>query len=151
MKHTTIHALGARANVIAQEALVGRALRRARLERLAALLDMHETEVRLLSRMEYVPRSQRDSLQVSNSPITVAYLDPVFRAEGLASDRLGDAMKFFALTASEAHHLLCDCHYGALPSHRISSRCAPARLPRSGAWASAGSTFAALSIMPGSA
>ena len=37
--------------------------------------------------------------------------DPVLRRDGLASDRLGDAMAFFELSNRQAHRLFCDCHY----------------------------------------
>jgi hypothetical protein len=50
-------------------------------------------------------------LRADHSPLTIAYADAGLRAQGLAGDRLGDAIAFFDLTASEAHHLLCDCHY----------------------------------------
>jgi hypothetical protein len=42
----------------------------------------------------------------------IAYENVGFRAEGLASDQLGEAERFFDLTPHQAHHLLCDCHYG---------------------------------------
>jgi hypothetical protein len=58
-----------------------------------------------------------------NSLLAVAYKDPVLRTEGLASDRLGDAKAFFALTDDEAHHLLCDCHYrGTMMSSGVAAR-----------------------------
>ena len=36
----------------------------------------------------------------------------MLRAEGLASDRLGDAMVFFRLSHTEAHYTLCSCIHG---------------------------------------
>jgi hypothetical protein len=62
---------------------------------------------RLLSRIEYIPVAQGQ--RRDNSPLAIAYENVVFRAEGLASDRLGEAERFFALTPHRAHHL-CDCH-----------------------------------------
>jgi hypothetical protein len=76
------------------------------------LLEQHTGAFRLLSRIEFLPEDRRHSLRVDNSPLTIAYGDPVFRAQGLASDQFGDAVRFFDLTPREAHHLLCDCHYG---------------------------------------
>ena len=35
----------------------------------------------------------------------------MLREEGLAGDRLGDAMAFFELSDRQAHRLFCDCHY----------------------------------------
>ncbi len=51
-------------------------------------------------------------MRVDGSPLTVAFEDPVLQAEGLKSDRLGDAMRFFGLSHWEAHHIVCYCHYG---------------------------------------
>ena len=50
--------------------------------------------------------------RVDNSPLTVAYNDPVLRADGLASDRLGDAVDYFELSDEEAHRVFCSCLYG---------------------------------------
>jgi hypothetical protein len=75
-----------------------RSLRRERLERLANLLDSHEGPIRVLKRMEHLSASDRAMLRADPSPLTIAFHDPVFRAQGLASDRLGDARDFFALS-----------------------------------------------------
>ncbi len=124
MKHTTIHELGARAHVVARDRLAMRVLRRARLERFAGLLDMHEGELQLFSGIEYMSSVHREAVRVDNSALALAFRDPMFRAEGLAGDRLGDAMRFFALTAGETHLLLCDCRYGArsVAAQRIALR-----------------------------
>jgi hypothetical protein len=86
--------------------------RRERLLRLATVLECHQSPVRLMSQVEYMPRAERMLARTDNSPLTVAYNDPVLRGQGLASDRFGDATGFFDLSASQAHHLFCDCHYG---------------------------------------
>src|SRR5262245_14120017 len=100
-----------------------RARRRERLERFATLLERYNAPVRLLSRIEYLPRAERLLLREDQSPLTIAFRDPVLREQGLASDRLGDAMAFFDLTPGEAHHLLCDCHYaGAVTTHTMAAR-----------------------------
>lgn len=88
-----------------------RAIRRARLERLALLLEEKRGMVRLLSGIEYVRGPARLALRADDSPIAIAFADPVFRAEGLKGDTLGEAMDFFELSHSEAHDLFCDCHY----------------------------------------
>jgi hypothetical protein len=88
-----------------------RAMRRERLERLARLLEDHNGPVQMLTQIEYLRRAERLLLRRDGSPLTVAYSDPVFRAQGLAGDRLGDAMAFFDLDDREAHQLFCDCHY----------------------------------------
>jgi hypothetical protein len=98
-------------------------VRRERLERWVELLARLDVPVRLLSRIEYLPRAERLLARADNSPIEIAYRDPLLRAQGLASDRLGDAMAFFDLTFSEAHHLVCDCHYvGGVTSGMVAAR-----------------------------
>lgn len=97
--------------------------RRARLERLAQLLDAHSGRVRLFSMMEYVPVRERVKLRQDESPLTIAYRDPQFRQQGLAGDRLGDAISFFDLSMREAHHLFCDCNYsGAITPGAVATR-----------------------------
>lgn len=112
MKYTTIHDVSELARVYVQATSSARALRRTRLERFARLLEQHQGPFRLLRRIEYIPGTQRQFLRTDNSPLTIAYEDLEFRAEGLASDRLGEGERFFGLTPRQAHHLLCDCHYG---------------------------------------
>jgi len=59
----------------------------------------------------------------ADQPMEVAYRDPILRAEGLAGDRFGDALEFFALTQNEVHHVLCDCHYhGTMTGKAVASR-----------------------------
>jgi hypothetical protein len=98
-------------------------LRRQRLERLAAVLDRHDGPIKPLSRIEYLPSSEWGLLRTDQSPLTIAYQDAVLREQGLASDRLGDAMEFFQLSPRETHELLCDCHYaGAATGPMIAAR-----------------------------
>ena len=111
MEYKTISDLAKLARVSKEDATTARALRRERLERLAMLLDQHTGPIRLLSRIEYLSAAERVWLRADHSPLTVAFHDPVFRAQGLNSDRLGDGMDFFGLTKGQAHHLVCDCHY----------------------------------------
>jgi hypothetical protein len=114
MEHRPLDELRDRANVVELQARVAespRALRRARLERFATVIARHNGPVTLFSRIEYLPEHELAPLQVDNSPLEIAYRDPVLRAQGLASDRLGDGIAFFDLSPGEAHCLLCDCHY----------------------------------------
>ena len=100
-----------------------RALRRVRLERLASVLEEGGGNVKLFSRVEYLPDHVRRSLRSDESPLTIAFRDPMLRADGLASDRFGEAMQFFGLTQGEAHTLLCDCHYvGKVTPEMIAAR-----------------------------
>lgn len=86
--------------------------RRQRLERWAAALETNPAQaIRPLVRVEFLPRQERMLMRRDDSPLTVAFRDPVLREEGLTGDSLGEAMKFFDLSDHEAHYLVCDCHY----------------------------------------
>jgi hypothetical protein len=84
--------------------------RQERIARWVEILERDPTRrLNALGEIEYKPPVERALVRADNSPLTVAYDDPVFRAEGLAGDRLGDAMKFFELSDHEAHRALCSC------------------------------------------
>ena len=117
MEHKSLEQLKDQAALVELEERVApppRELRRMRLERLAAVLSRHGGPVTLLTRIEYLPESDRLPLRIDNSPLEIAYRDPVLRGQGLASDRLGDGITFFDLSHAEAHYLLCDCHYSGM-------------------------------------
>ncbi len=112
MKHTHLDELRQRAEI--GEAPMATAMTRLeRLERWAEILERDpERRLRTLEEMEFVPRDERPLMRADNSPLTVAFQDPILREEGLASDRLGDAMAFFELSERQAHRLLCSCMNG---------------------------------------
>jgi hypothetical protein len=124
MQHRTLDELNQVAKVTAKitPAVSPRQVRRQRLRRLAALLDNHPGPIRLLSQIEFVPLPVRRQLRADFSPLALAYADDTLRRDGLASDRLGDAVDFFGLTQRQAHHLFCDCHYGAAITSRTVAR-----------------------------
>ncbi len=87
--------------------------RRQRLERWAEVLEQEPArELKSLEEIEWKTKAERRALRADGSPLTVAFEDPVLRAEGLASDRLGDASDFFGLSADNAHFVLCSCFHG---------------------------------------
>jgi hypothetical protein len=87
--------------------------RRERMERWAEVLEREPTrELKSLEEIEWKSRAERRAIRADGSPLTVAFEDPVLRAEGLASDRLGDAFDFFELSVHDAHFALCSCVYG---------------------------------------
>jgi hypothetical protein len=87
--------------------------RQERLQRWIELLERNPSRrLNSLGEIEYQPPAERALVRANDSPLTVAYEDPVLRTEGLASDRLGDAMKFFELTEGQAHYALCSCLSG---------------------------------------
>jgi hypothetical protein len=112
MEHRTLDEMSKIATIVPAPNLSRRAVRRQRLNRLADLLSGYAGPVRLLTRIEEVPRIQRRALRGDFSPLALAYTDVEFRRAGLAGDTIGDAMAFFDLTDSEVHTLFCDCHYG---------------------------------------
>jgi len=125
MEHKSLEQLRDQATVVELEERVAspRELRRMRLERFAEVLGQHGGPVTLLSRIEYLPEKDRLPMRIDNSPLEIAYRDPVLRGQGLTGDRLGDGMSFFDLSQAEAHYLLCDCHYsGMITGDMIAAR-----------------------------
>jgi len=60
--------------------------RRERLERWAEVLEREpEARLRSLGEIEFHPREERPLMRADDSPLTVAYADPVLRAAGLVS------------------------------------------------------------------
>ncbi|AMN42690.1 hypothetical protein [Rhodoplanes sp. Z2-YC6860] len=126
MEHKPLEQLRNQAAIVELEKRVApspRELRRMRLQRLAHVLAQHAGPVTLLTRIEYLPEPDRLPLRIDNSPLEIAYRDPVLRAQGLAGDRLADGMTFFDLSQAEVHYLLCDCHYsGMITGDMIAAR-----------------------------
>lgn len=90
-----------------------RMTRQERLQRWIELLERDPTRrLNSLGEIEYKPPAERALIRENNSPLTVAYEDPVLRADGLVSDRLGDAMRYFELSDGQAHYALCSCLSG---------------------------------------
>lgn len=120
MEHKTLEEIRQVADVRQHKPLS----RRERLERWAEALErLNGARVRSLVRTEYVPREERDLMRVDNSPLTVAFEDPILRSEGLKSDRLGDSTSFFGLSESEMHYIVCYCHYGeTMSSEEVARR-----------------------------
>ena len=112
MEHRTLDEMSRIATIVPAPNLSRRAVRRQRLNRLADLLSAYTGPIRLLTRIEALPRGERCALRGDCSPLALAYTDLEFRRAGLAGDTVGDAMAFFDLSDSEAHTLFCDCHYG---------------------------------------
>ena len=89
-----------------------------------------------LMEVEYAPPQARAEMQVDNSALSVAFEDAVLRAEGLKSDKFGDAVNFFELSEDEAHWVVCYCHHGRQVDARTVAGAVRdlARTPRSSAW-----------------
>ena len=111
MKHETLENIRQIADVH-PDALVGMS-RRQRLLRWAKLLD-HEPRRRLKTLLGTEHRSGKelDALRDANTPISVAFDDPLLREEGLENDSYGAAKRFFDVSDRELHDILCYCHFG---------------------------------------
>jgi hypothetical protein len=84
-----------------------------RLERWAEVLELApQRELCSLYETEYTAQRRRYALRADNSPLTVAFQDPVLRAEGLQGDGYWDAINFFELSDDDLHCIVCSCHHG---------------------------------------
>jgi len=72
--------------------------------------------------VEYLSPQERAKTQVYNSALSVAFEDPVLRAEGLASDKFGDAVNFFQLSEDEVHWWSATATHG----HHVDAGTVPA-------------------------
>jgi len=107
-----------------------------RLLRWADLLERQANRIlNSLMEVEYVSPQARAEMQVDNSALSVAFEDPVLRAEGLKSEKFGDAANFFELSEDEAHWVVCYCHHGRQVDARTVAGAVRdlARTPRSSA------------------
>lgn len=84
-----------------------------RLERWADLLERDPARrLRSLGEIETRTPAERLLMRSPDSPLSVAFEDPLLRSAGLASDRLGDGMSFFEISEDDAHRLMCSCLNG---------------------------------------
>ncbi|CAN7352101.1 hypothetical protein LJR234_002134 [Mesorhizobium amorphae] len=123
MKHQTLDQLQSVADVHA-EATPLIATRGQRLERWAQLLEQNPDRcLGALAGTEYISAEVRDRMRSAGSPITVAFEDPIFRAQGLKEDTYGEAKRFFELTDWQLHEIVCHCHVGAtMPARWAATR-----------------------------
>jgi len=109
MEHRTSADLEGFAAVIRPQKLSKKEL----LERWALALEKRKgARLCTLRETEHKPVKERSALQQENSPLTVAFEDPVLRSAGLTSDRLGEVARFFGLSHWQLHELVCHCHFG---------------------------------------
>lgn len=84
-----------------------------RLERWAQLLEAQpERRLATLHETEYQLLVTRAVMRSSGSPISVAFDDPVLRAEGMKDDSYGEAKRFFEISDHQLHEIVCYCHFG---------------------------------------
>ena len=129
--------------------------KRERLERWAMLLEREpQRQLSSVEEIEYGTTGEQQAKRADNSALAVAFADPVLRAHGLTSDRVGTAAAFFELSHWEIHQLVCSCHYGrsmaagtaAMRVRAMARRAEPLTLARPGLIA-AGVSAAAVGLL----
>lgn len=123
MKHQNPNEMLPNAEAFISPRTAAKLSRHERLTRWADVLEGYGS-LNALMRIEYLAPAERRAYHGVNTPLTVAFDDPILREAGLRGDRLGDVMDFFELSDKDAHHLLCDCHYlggmtGSGLAHRL--------------------------------
>jgi hypothetical protein len=109
MEHRTSAELKGFADVICPQKLSKKEL----LERWALALEKRTgARLRTLREIEYKPLHEHLALREENSPLTVAFEDPVLRSAGLRNDTFGEAVRFFGLSKWQLHAVVCSCHSG---------------------------------------
>jgi hypothetical protein len=95
--------------------------REERIERWAkAIEDADVQHLKALFGTEYVTPDRLSGVRRDGSPLSVAFADPVLRAEGLRDDTYGAARDFFGLSDTELHRVVCYCYYGErMPSSAV--------------------------------
>jgi len=87
--------------------------RREKLMRWADLIRKWDRPLHLFHGLEYMTPRELERHRIEASDVTalgIAASDPEFRAQGLnETPTVGDALRFFNLTLTEAHAFSCDC------------------------------------------
>ncbi|EJC83182.1 hypothetical protein Rleg4DRAFT_4922 [Rhizobium leguminosarum bv. trifolii WSM2297] len=87
--------------------------RRERIERWAESLERSPKPfLKTLHETEYQPIADRFAMRDDDTPISVAFADPILRAAGMEDDSYGEAKRFFELSDGQLHELVCFCHFG---------------------------------------
>ena len=121
MKHQTLDQLQAVAEV--DERYPNTLSRIERLERWAECLEKNpRRRLYTLHQTEYQPAAVRDKMRGDDTPLSVAFRDPVLRAAGMKSDTFGEAKRFFELTDGQVHDIICYCHFGESVSAGTAAR-----------------------------
>jgi hypothetical protein len=109
MEHRTSAELKGYAAVIHPQELSKKEL----LERWALALERRKGfRLCTLRETEYKSLNEQIALREENSPLTVAFEDPVLRSAGLANDQFGEIARFFGLSHGQLHDVVCNCHFG---------------------------------------
>jgi hypothetical protein len=111
MKHVTLEEL----QNVAVVSEAPRPLTRAeRIARWAELLEARGSDrLATLVGTEFEPPAIRARMEAPNSPISVAFADPLLRQDGLTGANYGAARDYFGLSDWQLHEVVCHCHFGA--------------------------------------
>ena len=83
-----------------------------RLERWALALEQHKDgALQPLRGTEYEPGKVRKTLRIADSPLSIAFEDPLLCAHGLRDDTYGEALRFFSVSDGTLHRIVCHCYY----------------------------------------
>lgn len=135
MEHRTSAELKGFADVIRPQELSKKEL----LGRWALALEKRKgARLYTLRETEHKPVTERSALQQENSPLSVAFDDPVLRSAGLASDKFGEVARFFGLSHWQLHDVVCSCHFG----ETVAAEVVVARVRRLAARSRSFATFA---------
>ena len=120
MKHRTVEQIRTVAEV--HNEVMPLMSSRERLEHWVGLLEREpQRRLNTLRETELCTPRLRDTMRSDNSPISVAFADPVLRAQGLADDTYGEARRFFDISDRQMHNILCYCHFGETTSGRAAA------------------------------
>lgn len=134
MKHQTLFEVHERADIQREAPAQAPMSRTARLERWVEVLTEQGGDLlTTLEGTEYKSVDERAVMRRDNSPLTVAYRDPVLRGAGLANDTYGEAKRFFGLSDHDLHYVVCHCHCGARMSGHAAADRVHALVP-GGSW-----------------
>lgn len=122
MEHKTIDQLSKLAILHSERPGARPLSQRERLVRWALLLERCDQQyLRALPGTEHRSAEARNQMRWDGSPLTVAFLDPVLREDGLRDDTYGEAKRFFGLSDWQLHRIVCYCHYGATMSAKAAA------------------------------
>ena len=121
MKYQTLDEVRQRA-ALAREPGAAVLSRKDRLERWASLLEAYQGKVLPFFGIEHLPRRELAAMRADQTPLAVAFADPMLRADGLKGDNVGSVMEYFELSRGQIHRLFCDCHYrGTMTSASVAA------------------------------
>jgi len=94
------------------------------LERWALALEKRKgAHLRTLRETEYKPVMEQLALRQENSPLSVAFDDPVLRSAGLKDHTFGEVARFFGLSHEQLHDVVCYCHFGETVVAEVVAAC----------------------------